>query len=209
VKNTYITLAGMHPLTHGFDSATRIIGGTRLIGAEATTGTTVFRAIPDFPDLPMEEVYPRETPRDAAVIVREHGKGRTVYIPWNIGGIFWEVLAADHQRLIENAVRWALGTRPRVEVTGRSVLDIALRENATGLAVLMQNLTNPHMLKGPIRETYPVGRHRISVVLPAGRTGASAHILGGSALDVRVADGRADVELGQIMEAEVLHLTWS
>ncbi len=50
----------------------------------------------------------------------EHqGGGRIVYFPWNIGEIFWEVLAADHSRLIANAVRWALGKRLDVEVKGR------------------------------------------------------------------------------------------
>ena len=55
-------------------------------------------------------------PRRRRAAVTTEGRGRTVYFPWNLGGIFWEVLAADHQRLIENAVRWALNARPRVEV---------------------------------------------------------------------------------------------
>ncbi len=61
--------------------------------------------------------------------------GRTVHIPWNIGEIFWEVLAADHQRLIENAVRWALGRR----AGGRGrratrMLDVAVRDGDDGMA---------------------------------------------------------------------------
>ena len=122
VKNTYVALNGKHPVNHGFDGAARIIGGTHLIARRGrSTGTEQpFLYVPDFPDLPMEEVYPREAPRGAAVVAREHkGGGRTVYIPWNIGAIFWEVLAADHQRLIANAVRWALGKPPAVDVDGR------------------------------------------------------------------------------------------
>ena len=84
----------------------------------------------------MEEVYPREEPRGAAVIARETGHGgRSVYIPWNIGEIFWEVMAVDHARLIANAVRWALGKTPRVTVEGPGVIDLALRENVDGVAL--------------------------------------------------------------------------
>jgi hypothetical protein len=210
VKNTYIALGAPHRLNEGFGSARRIIAGTRLIGVEALEGTGVpFRFVPDFPDLPMEEVYPREQPRDPGAVVSE-GKGRTVWFPWNLGEVFWEVLTADHQVLIENAVRWALGGRPRVEVAGKSVLDIALREDGEGLAVLMFNLTNPHMLKGPAREIWPVGPHHVSVRLPAGRTGAAARLMAsGRALPVTVADGRAEVEVPGIDVQDVLHLAWT
>ncbi len=103
------------PISAGYDGAERIIGGTHLIAIEADDDAAVpFLYVPDFPDLPMEEVYPREEPRGAAVVAREHASGgRTVYIPWNIGEMFWEVLAADHGRLIGNAVRWALATGRR------------------------------------------------------------------------------------------------
>ena len=107
----------------------------------------------------MEEVYPREdAARRRGRRPRAQGGGRTVYIPWNIGGIFWEVLAADHERLIANAVRWALGKRPRVEVSGTARARLAVRENDDGVAVVLNNLTNPMMMKGPIREIFPVGQ---------------------------------------------------
>jgi hypothetical protein len=157
----------------------------------------------------MEEVYPREAPQGAAAICREAG-GRVVYFPWNLGGVFWEVLAADHQRLIENAVRWALGGRPRVEVSGKAVLDVGLRENGDGLAVLLFNLTNPHMLKGPAREVWPVGPQTISVELPDGRSGATAQLLvAGEAMPATVAGGRAEVTVPGIAVQEVLHLVWT
>jgi hypothetical protein len=211
VKNTYVALNGEHPVNAGFGGARRIIGGTRLIGVEAVgEGAHPFLAVPDFPDLPMEEVYPREEPHAPAAVARETAAGgRVVYFPWNLGGVFWEVLAADHQRLIENAVRWALGGPSRAEVEGRSVLDVALREDADGLAVQLFNLTNPMMMKGPTREVYPVGRHSVSVELPKGRSGARARLLVADAdAAVGVAGGRAVVEVTGIDLIEVVHLTW-
>ncbi|MCS6757769.1 MAG: hypothetical protein MO852_00525 [Candidatus Devosia euplotis] len=160
VKNTYAAINGDHPISKGFEGANRIMGGTRLLAVDAVADTAQpFLYVPYFPDLSMEEVYPRENPRGAAVVTREHAsEGRTVYIPWNIGRILWEVMAGDHSKLIGNAVRWALNKRSDVEIHGQSVLDLSVREDNSGLAVILNNLTNPMMMKGPIRKAYPAGR---------------------------------------------------
>lgn len=212
VKNTYVAINGTHPIAAGFDGANRIIGGTKLIAVDAVADTAQpFLYVPDFPDLPMEEVYPREEPRGAALVAREHkGGGRTVYIPWNIGGILWEVLAADHAKLIGNAVRWALNKRADVEISGRSILDIAVRQDKAGMAVVLNNLANPMMMKGPIREVYPVGRHEVSIAPPAGKKlGKATLLVAGGEAKAKVADGRVVVEVPGIDTLEVVHLTWA
>jgi hypothetical protein len=212
VKNTYVALNGKHPVNAGFDGAARIIGGTHLIAVDAAKGTEQpFLYVPDFPDLPMEEVYPREAPRGAAVVAREHkGGGRTVYIPWNIGAIFWEVLAADHQRLIENSVRWALGKRPDVAVEGPGFIDLAVRTSDEGLAVVLNNLTNPMAMKGPIREVHPVGRHTVSISVPKGRSLKTARLLvAGRKAKTTAGKGKVTVEVPAIETLEVVHLTWA
>lgn len=208
VKNTYVALNGAHPINEGYDGAARIMGGTRLMTVETTDGVEPFLFVPDFPDLPMEEVYPRENPRGGAVIARETPGGRTVYIPWNVGGVFWSVLAADHARLIVNSVRWALKDPARVEVTGRAVLDLALRENAEGLAVILHNLTNPMMMKGPIRENYPAGPQRVSVALDGRSVGSARLLVSGRDIPVTVEDGRAIIEVPGVDTLEVVHLNW-
>ncbi len=211
VQNSYVAIAGSHPIAEGYEGAARIIGGTSLIAVEAAADTEVpFLYVPDFPDLPMEEVYARAAPTGAALVARRHpGGGRTAYIPWNIGSIFWEVLAADHQRLIANTVRWALGKRPAVEVTGRSVLDIAVRTGRDGMVVALHNLTNPMMLKGPTRDIFPVGRHQVSVAVPAARSVAAARLLvAGQVADAAMADGQVTVTVPGIDLAEVVHITW-
>ena len=212
VKNTYVALNGKHPVNAGFNGAARIIGGTRLIAVEAAKGTEQpFLYVPDFPDLPMEEVYARETPRGAAVVTREHKSGgRTVYIPWNIGAIFWEVLATDHQKLIANAVRWALGKRPSVEVEGSGFIDLSVRASDDGVAVVLNNLTNPMAMKGPIRDVFPVGKHTVSVAIPKGRKLDRARLLvAGRKAKASVAKGRVEVEVPGIETLEVVHLTWA
>ncbi len=212
VKNSYVAINGTHPVSAGFDGANRIIGGTRLLAVDCAADTEQpFLFVPDFPDLPMEEVYPRQDPTGGAVITRSHASGgRTVYIPWNIGGILWEVMAGDHARLIDNVVRWALGKRPAVEVSGQSVLDLSVREDADGLAVVLNNLTNPMMMKGPIRQVYPVGRQQVSIAIPAGRQfGTAALLVGGGDLEAHVADGRLVVAVPSLATLDVLHVTWA
>ncbi|MBK8084890.1 MAG: family 10 glycosylhydrolase [Devosia sp.] len=212
VKNSYIAINGSHPISAGYEGANRIIGGTRLLAVEAAPDTVApFLFVPDFPDLPMEEVYPRAAPQGAAVVLREHaGGGRTVYFPWNIGGIFWEVLALDHGRLIANAVRWALGKRPAVEVEGKAVLDIAVRHNADGMAVVLNNLANPMMMKGPIREAYPVGPLAVTVAVPGGKRLAGARLLVSDRPALAsLRDGRVTIDVPGIETLEVVHLVWA
>jgi hypothetical protein len=211
VKNTYVCLSGDHPINEGFDGAERIMGGTRLMNVEpAADANTPFLYIPDFPDLPMEEVYPRQGPNGAAVIARETGMGgRSVYIPWNIGEIFWEVFAVDHARLIANAVNWALGKTSRVTVEGPGVIDLAMRDNGQAIALSLFNLTNPMMMKGPIRENFPLAAQTVSIEVPDGKSVAKAWlVVADRAAEFNVKDGRALVEVPGIERLEVLHLTW-
>ena len=208
-KNTYIELGSGHPLTAGFGDASRIMGGTRQVPVrlhEGAASEIPFRFLPAFPDLPMEEIYPREPATAPAAIVRElKGGGRLVYFPWNLGEVFWEVLSLDHSTLIGNAVRWALGARSRVEVTGPGVLDIATREGDGKLSVHLVNLTNPMMMKGPIREIIPVGKQVVSVALPAGMTGAAVRLLvSGVSPRVSVGGGRIEIEVHEIVTNEVV-----
>lgn len=212
VRNTYVAINGTHRIAAGFDGASRIIGGTHLIAVDAAADTEApFLYVPDYPDLPMEEVYPRQAPRGAAVIARRHaGGGRTVYIPWNIGAIFKDVLAEDHGRLIANAVLWALGKRLDVEVAGREVLDLAVRRNDRGLAIILHNLNNPMMMKGPIRAVFPADAQRVSVALPHGRhIGSASLLVSGATAAVAERDGRVEIEVPGLETIEVVHLTWT
>jgi hypothetical protein len=212
VKNTYVAINGSHPISQGFDGANRIIGGTRLLAVDAVAGADVpFLYVPDFPDLPMEEVYPRLAPAGAAVIARQHpgNGGRTVYFPWNIGAVFKEVLAEDHSRLIANAVRWALGKRPDVVVAGREILDLAVRENADGTAIVLHNLNNPMMMKGPIRHVFPTGPIAVSLAVPAGRSFAGARLLvAGTDAEARLAGDRVEITVPGLATLDVLHVGW-
>ncbi len=178
-NNRYMELVQGHPLCAGYDGAARIIAGTRQLPVTLHEGSAAaLRAIPPFPDLPMEEVYQRAPAMAPSVVVRETGAGgRVVYIAENIGETFWDVLAADHARLIGNAVRWALGRAPAVEVAGPGLVDVATRAGAGRLAVHLVNLTNPMAMKGPMREVLPVGAQQVALRWPEARPLPAARLL--------------------------------
>ena len=158
MQNSYLQLGERHPILHGLDNAGRIINGvsrvhTRTIGSYPNPPLTL---IPSYPDLPMEEVFPRVSRSGIPeVFVRELGKSRVVYFPWDIDRTFWEILAADHGTLMRNAVDWATNEPRPVTVTGPGVLDVTIWRQKDSLTVHLVNLTNPMMMKGPIREFIP------------------------------------------------------
>ncbi|WP_152360143.1 alpha-amylase family protein [Microlunatus speluncae] len=212
IKNNYIELTGDHPITAGFEGADRIIGGTRVIGVSAEPGAGVwFRFIPDYPDLPMEEVYPRLPADRPAVITRDHpGGGRTVYVAFNLGEVHWEALQADHGRLITNAVRWALRDEPRVVLDGPGLVDLAVRENDDDLVVSLVNLTNPMAMRGQQYETVPLPPQRLSVAVPEGVSAVTARLMiTDRAVPVRIVDGRAVIMIDPFELLEVVRLSWS
>jgi hypothetical protein len=116
----------------------------------------------------MEHVYPRTTETDIReVYLRELGKSRIAYIPWDIDRTFWEIMNVDHGRLLGNIVRWAVNEEPPVHVTGPGILDVTAWRQKESMTVHLVNLTNPMMMKGPFREFIPVGKQKLRIRTPA------------------------------------------
>lgn len=177
VKNAYLRLEldddarERHPLLSGFHGLNKIIHGIYHLDVKSTSAPSALplTVIPPFPDLPMEEVYARIPRTDIpGVYLREIGESRLVYFPWDIDRSFWEILNPDHGRLLANAVRWVLRDEMPVTVTGPGVLDVAVWRQDSSITVHLVNLTNPMMMKGPIRELYPVGAQQVRIRLPKG-----------------------------------------
>lgn len=181
VQNSYLRINSEHAVTAGFAGAQRIIGGTNYVAVEPTSvdSPSPLTLVPSFPDLPMEEVYARSPKTDIAqLFLREHGAGRVAYFPWDIDRVFWEVLAADHGRLLANTVEWAAGDTERpLTVSGPGVLDVSLWQRPTSLTAHLVNLTNPMFMKGPVREIIPVGAQEVRISLPDKRSVSSVRLL--------------------------------
>ena len=67
-----------------------------------------------------------------------------------------------------NAIRWATNEAPPVEVEGPGLLDVTVWRQRDSMTVHLVNLTNPMMMKGPLREIIPVGPERVRIRLPPG-----------------------------------------
>ncbi|MEO8359252.1 MAG: beta-galactosidase trimerization domain-containing protein [Vicinamibacteria bacterium] len=184
VHNAYLRLehetARGHPLLLGLDDAPRIIHGVWQleVKAKAPFPNPPVTLIPSYPDLPMEKVYVRQPKTDIPqVFLRQVGEGRVAYFPWDIDRTFWEVLSVDHFKLMRNAVTWATNEEPPVTVTGPGVLDVTVWRQKQSLTVHLVNLTNPMLMKGPVRELLPVGEQRVRVRLPDGRAALKVRLL--------------------------------
>ena len=125
--------------------------------------------IPTYPDLPMEDVYPRVPHTDTRELyLRDLGRSRVAYVPWDIDRTFWEVMSPDHGRLLRNVISWAMNEPPPVEVDGRGVIDVTVWRQRDSMTVHLVNLTNPMMMKGPLREAIPIGPLTVRVRVPNG-----------------------------------------
>jgi hypothetical protein len=198
-----------HPLLRGLEDAPRIIHGVWRVEVAATGSrpTAPLTLIPSYPDLPMEKVYPRKPRTDIAQVFLSDGpgRGRVVYFPWDIDRTYWDVLAVDHGKLLRNAVAWATNEPAPVTVTGPGLIDVTLWKQKASLTVHLVNLTNPMMMKGPVRELIPVGEQRVRVQLPAGATVRGLKLLtAGTSPEFKVADGWLEVVVPSVTAHEVV-----
>jgi hypothetical protein len=211
MHNAYLRLehesAKGNPLLRGLEDAPRIIHGVNRLEVTPTArfAAAPLTLIPSYPDLPMEKVYPRVPKTDVAqAFMREVGKGRVVYFPWDIDRTFWEILDVDHGKLLRNAVTWATNETPVVTVTGHGVLDVAVWRQARSVTVHLVNLTNPMMMKGPVREPIPVGAQVVRVRLPGLRASRVRLLVANATVNPRRSGDWIEVTVPSILEHEVV-----
>jgi hypothetical protein len=185
MQNSYLRLnpdpvtGKFHPILAGLEDATRIINGVWRLDVQARGEFSApVTLIPSYPDLPMEDVYPRVPRTDTRELyLRDIGKSRIVYFPWDIDRTFWEVLSADHARLLRNAIEWATNEEKPATVTGPGLLDVSVWSQKESMTVHMVNLTNPMTMKGPFRELIPLVSQEVRVRLPEGKKAKKVQLL--------------------------------
>ena len=74
----------------------------------------------------------------------------------------------DQGKLLANAVRWAADEAMPVEVMGQGVVDLAVWRQKGSMTVHLVNLTNPMMMKGPIREVIAMPPQVVRLRVPDG-----------------------------------------
>ncbi len=202
-----------HPLLSGLEDATRIINGVNRVRVRPSgdQGSSPLTVVPSYPDLPMEEVFPRVSKsKEPGVFVREIGKGRVVYFPEDIDRTFWDVLNVDHGKLLVNAVLWATNEPAPVSVKGPGILDVAAWTQKNSMTVHLVNLTNPMMMKGPVRSIIPVPAQQVRIRVPeAKHIGKVQLLVANKEIPFRQQNGVIDMEIPSIGVHEVIALDFS
>jgi Hypothetical glycosyl hydrolase 6/Beta-galactosidase trimerisation domain len=208
VKNAYMRIEAQtrHPIIKGLEDAGRIINTVQRVAVKprAAFADPPLTQVPSYPDLPMEEVYPRvPRTRIPEVYLREVGPSRIVYFPGDVDRTFWEVLSADHGKLLRNAVEWGTNEPRPVEVGGPGMLDVTVWRQKDSMTVHLVNLTNPMMMKGPFRELLPVGPQTVRVRV--GRRAKGVRLLvSGQAPKVETVGDMLSVIVPLILDHEVV-----
>jgi hypothetical protein len=211
MQNSYLSLnheAGdLLPIFRDLEDASRMINGIFRLEVEPREDfPSPATLVPTYPDLPMEDVFPR-IPRTTIreLYLRDLGGSRVAYIPWDITRVFWEVLAVDHGRLFRNCAEWAANEAAPVTVTGPGVLDIAIWRQKSSMTVHLVNLTNPMLMKGPFRELIPVGAQEVRLRLPEGGKARKVQLLkAGTIPRTREENGVLAVTVPSVLDLEVV-----
>ena len=213
LQNSYLRVkahastGNFHPILEGLEDAYRIINTTHQVKVKpAMRFPKPVTIIPTYPDLPMEDVYPRVADTDnPGVFLRENGDSRIAYIPGDMDRAYWQILSQDHGRLLQNIIRWALNEPPLVEVkSSGSVIDVALWKQERSMSAHLVNLTNPMMMKGPFRELIPVSAE-VSIHIPKGTKITGVKLLvSGEQPQFKVKNDIVTLHVPRIMDHEII-----
>jgi hypothetical protein len=107
--------------------------------------------------------------------------------------------------LLRNAIQWALNEESPVTVTGPGVLDVTVWRQKDSMTVHLVNLTNPMLMKGPLRELIPVGAQRVRVRLPQGQKVTKVQLLAaGQAPKFEHSGGAITLTVPTVLDHEVI-----
>jgi hypothetical protein len=128
------------------------------------------------------------------------------YFPGDIDRTFWQIMSADHGKLLRNTILWALNEEPLVEVKGPGIIDVTLWRQEHSMTVHLVNLTNPMMMKGPFRELIPVDTE-VNIRIPAGMSVSGVKLLvSGLKPELKINSGILGLSVPQITDHEIVAL---
>jgi len=213
MQNSYLRMRSdpatnkFHPVLEGLEDATRIINGIFRVKVipKSTNFPSPVTLVPTYPDLPMEDVYTRLPDTDTRELyLRQIGNGRVAYIPWDIDRTFWQYMALDHGKLLINTIRWALNEEPVVTVKAPGLVETTAWRQAKSMAIHLVNLTNPMMMKGPMRELIPVDAE-VSIKIPANAKVTGVQLpVSERKPKYTIKDGRIILAVTHIMDHEII-----
>ncbi|HET9279427.1 MAG TPA: beta-galactosidase trimerization domain-containing protein, partial [Flavitalea sp.] len=212
MRNSYLRLKSdsqtkqFHPVLKDLEDAYRIINTVYQVNVKPDISfPSPVTLVPTYPDLPMEDVYPRVAETDTrGLYLREMGKGRVAYIPGDIERSYWQIMSSDHCKLLCNTIRWALNEDPVADVKGPGVMDVAVWSQKNSMTVHLVNLTNPMLMKGSFRELLPIHAD-VSIRIPDNKKVKGVHLLmSGNKPSFENKNGRIQLNVPQILDHEIV-----
>ncbi|MDQ6760815.1 MAG: hypothetical protein M3Z32_13265, partial [Acidobacteriota bacterium] len=161
----YARIEAAHPILKGFE-ATKVLPGAEYRLPVKSSAPLVLSVVAPYPAFPPEMVYTK-TPRttEPAVLLRERGASRLAWFPGDVDRSLWRSDNGDLSLLLRNTVNWLLNEKRPVTVTGDGMAELFAWRTEPGYAIHILNYTNPSMLRGWFRETYPIREQRVRMSL--------------------------------------------
>jgi Hypothetical glycosyl hydrolase 6 len=209
-RNAYISIdQDTHPILRDLKGVTRITSSNNRVEVKSSIGPerAILTRIPPFPTIPMEEIYPRTPRTDIPEIYLRtvRGKGRVVYFPGDLDRTFSLTMLSEHGTLLRNMVDWASGEPRPVTIEGPGVVDFAYWKQDNSVTVHIANITNPMMLRGPMRELIPIGQQAVTIQLPKGAKPRRARLLvAGLTVPMKVEGQSVSVTIPKIVDHELV-----
>ncbi len=206
---SFIAPEQAHPVTEGLDPGFPIsVYASLQARVTAHSGTRALGVITN----PMPGFHmgfpPLERTDSPSVLIREHGKGRAVYISAALGAVYAAANHPDYRRLMVNAVRWAAGEAPPVTLDAPGTVEMAAwRDESTRRTIVhLVNRTGVGLPQGEgsyQQEVIPV--HGIRLHLDGPLAGSSAKAQpGGRALPCKRVGHRLTVNIDRLETWEVV-----
>lgn len=203
----YARIEKPHALTSGFGDTNWIAGAEWRVPVKAE-GEALMTVVPPYPAYPTEITYTdsmRTT--EPALVARERGNARLVYLPGDVGRTYWRAGHPDPGRLIRNAVDWVLRGERKVRVEGEGLLEMFAWRTKPGFAIHLLNYNNPNFHRGMLRRHSPIGAQRVRLTLPEGvRIRRASLLRAETTLRFRQQGAAVEFEIPRVVDYEVAAL---
>ena len=144
------------------------------------------------------------------VFMSELGKGRVVYVPWDIDRVYWDVMARDHGTILVNAINWVTNEPSPLRVKGQGMFDATAWLQKNSMTVHLVNLTNPMAMRPQIHELIASPPQDVEVEIPDGKRVSRVHGLVKVGMVAHTVEGRTlKFRVPSVLDHEVIAIDFA
>jgi hypothetical protein len=201
-----------HPILDGLDQTDLIAFGGYLPVAESAndqpnrTMQVLARYVPDFPIYPPETSWMRQPSTDIpAIIAGETSSGaRLAWLLADLDRCYARDEQPDHAVIIGNAVRWAVGDRPKFEIDADGLVSACLYEQAGRRILHLTNRIITSRIPGRQSHLVPVGPVRVRLRHERSAEPRITSRVRGAELTPKTEDGYLVFEVERLTDHDVI-----